>query len=106
MMDEPLASGGALTRGHLADVVSDMWDRSSFAALLVTHDVAEAVYLSDRVLVMSARPSRILAEIKVDLPRPRSQRHTRQLARFAELEAQVLDRVEEAGQAAMGAARP
>jgi NitT/TauT family transport system ATP-binding protein len=104
MMDEPFASVDALTRGHLEDVVSDLWERSSFAALLVTHDVAEAVYLADRVLVMSARPSRILAEIKVDLPRPRSQRHTRQLARFIELEAQVLDRVEEAGQAAMGTA--
>ena len=102
MMDEPFASVDALTRGHLEDVVADLWERSSFAALLVTHDVAEAVYLANRVLVMSARPSRILAEIAVDLPRPRSHHHTRQLARFAELEAQVLERVEEAGRAAIG----
>jgi NitT/TauT family transport system ATP-binding protein len=99
MMDEPFASVDALTRGHLEDVVADLWERSSFAVLLVTHDVAEAVYLADRVLVMSARPSRILAEIPVDLPRPRSQRETRQLARFVALEAQVLERVEEAGRA-------
>lgn len=105
MMDEPFASVDALTRGHLEDVVADLWERSSFAALLVTHDVAEAVYLADRVLVMSARPSRILAEITVDLPRPRSHHHTRQLARFAELEAQVLERVEEAGRASMGAGK-
>ncbi len=104
MMDEPFASVDALTRGHLEDVVADLWERSSFAALLVTHDVGEAVYLSDRVLVLSARPSRILAEIPVDLPRPRSQRHTRQLPRFVELEAEVLERVEEAGRAAVGAA--
>jgi NitT/TauT family transport system ATP-binding protein len=103
MMDEPFASVDALTRGHLEDVVAELWERSSFAALLVTHDVAEAVYLADRVLVMSARPSRILAEIAVDLPRPRSHHHTRQLTRFAELEAQVLERVEEAGRAAMPA---
>lgn len=102
MMDEPFASVDALTRGHLEDVVADLWERSSFAALLVTHDVGEAVYLSDRVLVLSARPSRVLAEITVDLPRPRSQHHTRQLPRFVELEAQVLERVEEAGRAAVG----
>jgi NitT/TauT family transport system ATP-binding protein len=106
MMDEPFASVDALTRGHLEDVVADLWERSSFAALLVTHDVGEAVYLADRVLVMSARPSRILAEIPVDLPRPRSQHHTRQLARFAELEAQVLERVEAAGRGATGIANP
>ena len=102
MMDEPFASVDALTRGHLEDVVADLWERSSFASLPVTHDVGEAVYLSDRVLVLSARPSRVLAEITVDLPRPRSQSHTRQLSRFVELEAQVLERVEEAGRAAVG----
>jgi NitT/TauT family transport system ATP-binding protein len=99
MMDEPFASVDALTRRHLEDVVSDLWERSSFAALLVTHDVAEAVYLADRVLVLSARPSRILAEIPVALPRPRSQGQTRLAPEFAELEAQVLARVEEAGRA-------
>jgi NitT/TauT family transport system ATP-binding protein len=105
MMDEPFASVDALTRSHLEDVVADLWERSSFAALLVTHDVGEAVYLSDRVLVLSARPSSILAEIPVDLPRPRSQRETRRLPRFIELEAQVLEHVEEAGRAAVEAAR-
>ncbi len=102
MMDEPFASVDALTRGHLEDVVSDLWERSSFAALLVTHDVAEAVYLADRVLVLSARPSRVLAEIQVNLPRPRSHGHTRLLPEFAELEAQVLQRVEEAGREMVG----
>lgn len=102
MMDEPFASVDALTRGHLEDVVADLWERSEFAALLVTHDVGEAVYLSDRVLVLSARPSRVLAEIEIDLPRPRSQSHTRRLPRFVELEAEVLERVEEAGRAAVG----
>lgn len=106
MMDEPFASVDALTRGHLEDVVAGLWERSAFAALLVTHDVAEAVYLADRVLVMSARPSRILAEIAVDLPRPRSHQHTRQLTRFVELEAQVLQRVEEAARSAPGSGNP
>lgn len=106
MMDEPFASVDALTRSHLEDVVAGLWERSSFAVLLVTHDVGEAVYLSDRVLVLSARPSSVLAEIPIDLPRPRSQRHTRLLARFAELQAQVLERVEHAGRATVGVADP
>lgn len=106
MLDEPFASVDALTRGHLEDVVADLWERSTFAALLVTHDVGEAVYLSDRVLVLSARPSRILAEIAVDLPRPRHQGRTRQLARFAQLEAQVLELVHEAGRGAVAANEP
>ena len=102
MMDEPFASVDALTRGHLEDVVADLWERSSFAALLVTHDVAEAVYLADRVLVLSARPSSVLAEIAVDLPRPRSHTQTRLLPEFAALEARVLERVEEAGRTMVG----
>ncbi len=73
---------------------------------LSPHDVAEAVYLADRVPVMSARPSRILAEVVVDLPRPRSHHHTRKLPRFADLEAEVLERVEEAGRAATDIASP
>jgi NitT/TauT family transport system ATP-binding protein len=102
MLDEPFASVDALTRGLLEDVVGDLWERSSFAALLVTHDVGEAVYLSDRVLVLSTRPSRVLAEVKIDLPRPRSQGSTRQLQRFVELEAQVLGLVHQAGRSAAG----
>jgi NitT/TauT family transport system ATP-binding protein len=97
MLDEPFASVDALTRGLLEDVVGDLWERSSFSALLVTHDVGEAVYLSDRVLVLSTRPSRILAEVHIDLPRPRSQGSTRQLQRFVELEAEVLGLVHQAG---------
>lgn len=102
MMDEPFASVDALTRGHLEDVVSDLWERSNFAALLVTHDVAEAVYLADRVLVLSGRPSRVLAEIKVDIPRPRSHGRTRLMPEFTALTGEVLERVEEAGRTMVG----
>lgn len=105
MMDEPFASVDALTRRHLEDVVADLCERSSFATLLVTHDVGEAVYLADRVLVLSARPSRVLADIAVDLPRPRSQGGTRTLPRFAELESRVLEQVEEAGRQVVAPAR-
>jgi NitT/TauT family transport system ATP-binding protein len=102
MMDEPFASVDALTRNHLEDVVQSLWTDSSFSVLMVTHDVGEAVYLSDRVFVLSARPSTILAEIKIDLPRPRSQMETRKMLRFVDLQAEVLERVEEAGRNSVG----
>lgn len=102
MMDEPFASVDALTRSHLEDVVQRLWSESNFSVLMVTHDVGEAVYLSDRVLVLSARPSTILAEIKIDLPRPRAQIETRSSLRFVDLQAEVLERVEEAGRASIG----
>ncbi len=102
LMDEPFASVDALTRNHLEDVVLALWSESKFAVLLVTHDVGEAIYLSDRVLVLSARPSTVLAEVKIDLERPRNQIATRSQARFAELHAEVLERVEAAGRLAVG----
>jgi NitT/TauT family transport system ATP-binding protein len=102
MMDEPFASVDALTRNHLEDVVLQLWEESEFAILMVTHDVGEAVYLSDRVLVLSARPSVVLAEIPIPLQRPRSQLETRRSTPFVDLQAQVLERVEHAGRSAVG----
>jgi NitT/TauT family transport system ATP-binding protein len=61
--------------------------------LLVTHDIDEAVYLADRVVVMSARPSVVVETVEVDLPRPRDQVTTKSLPRFAELRAHVLMRI-------------
>jgi len=93
MMDEPFASVDALTRAHLENMVQRLWAEAGFAALLVTHDIGEAVYLSDRVLALSSRPSTVLAEIIVDLPRPRG-RATRALPRFYELCDHVLSYIE------------
>src|SRR5215471_8938214 len=93
MMDEPFASVDALTRAHLENMVQRLWAEAGFSALLVTHDIGEAVYLSDRVLALSSRPSTVLAEIIVDLPRPRG-RATRALPRFYELCDHVLSYIE------------
>jgi len=98
LMDEPFASVDALTRAKLEDMVLDLWRQAGFAAILVTHDIGEAVYLSDRVLALSGRPSTILSEVRVDLPRPRSQSVTRAMPRFHELSSQLLALVEHAGQ--------
>jgi ABC-type nitrate/sulfonate/bicarbonate transport system ATPase subunit len=66
LLDEPFASLDALTRRELQDWLASTWRSGSEAALLVTHDVREAVYLSQRVYVMSPRPGRIVAEIEVE----------------------------------------
>jgi NitT/TauT family transport system ATP-binding protein len=72
MLDEPFAALDAFTREELWGVMQDLWMRRHFSAVLVTHDLREAVYLADTVYVMSKRPGRIIYERRVDLPRPRT----------------------------------
>jgi ABC-type nitrate/sulfonate/bicarbonate transport system ATPase subunit len=70
-LDEPFASLDALTRGQMQGWLTGALEREPRTVLLVTHDVEEAVVLADRVVVMSPRPGRAVAEVLVDLPRPR-----------------------------------
>jgi NitT/TauT family transport system ATP-binding protein len=85
LLDEPLANLDGLTRIAMQAELIALWERQRFTAFLVTHDVDEALYLAGRVLVLSRRPARILAEIAVDLPYPRH----RGSPRFAELRQHV-----------------
>ena len=71
MLDEPFAALDAFTREELWCVIRDLHASRGFTTVLVTHDLSEAVFLADRILVMSARPGRILEERVVDLARPR-----------------------------------
>jgi NitT/TauT family transport system ATP-binding protein len=73
LMDEPFAAVDALTRQKLHGLLLDIWTKARKTVLFITHDVYEAVMLSDRVLVMSRSPGQIDAEIHVDLPRPRAE---------------------------------
>ena len=89
LLDEPFGSVDAQTRESLEDLVLDIWQHSELSVLLVTHDIDEAVYMSDRVLVTSPSPLRIWEEITVDLPRPRGHLETKTLPRYAECRARV-----------------
>ncbi|MFM7044522.1 MAG: ABC transporter ATP-binding protein [Ilumatobacteraceae bacterium] len=71
LMDEPFAALDEITRTGMRGLVSRLVERRSITTLLVTHSIAEAVALSDRVLVTSPRPARVVADITIDLPRPR-----------------------------------
>ncbi|WP_354683607.1 ABC transporter ATP-binding protein [Cupriavidus necator] len=71
VLDEPLGKLDSLTRLAMQSDLVELWQRSRFSALLVTHDVEEALFLAQRVIVFSQRPARITAEISVDLPYPR-----------------------------------
>jgi len=72
MMDEPFAALDAFTREELWFVMQDLWLQRQFTAILVTHDLREAVYLADTVHVMSQRPGRFILRRAIDLPRPRT----------------------------------
>jgi NitT/TauT family transport system ATP-binding protein len=90
LLDEPFSSVDALTRMELHSLILDLWEEHGFTAVLVTHDVDEAVFLSDRVAVLSARPSVVLHEIPTRLPRPRDAIATRESQQFLAIRHELL----------------
>jgi len=72
LMDEPFGALDAQTRETMQEEVTRIWERTRKTIVFVTHDIEEAVFLGDRVIVLSARPGRIREDIRIDLPRPRT----------------------------------
>jgi NitT/TauT family transport system ATP-binding protein len=84
LMDEPFGALDALTRDHLNMELLRIWQRDRKTVILITHSIAEAVLLSDRVLVVSERPGRITHDVRIELPRPRDPTATRADPAFAD----------------------
>ena len=74
LMDEPFSALDAQTRQLMQEELLAIWERTRQTIVYVTHNIHEAVYMADRVIVLSRRPGRVLAEVKIELPRPRAER--------------------------------
>lgn len=91
LMDEPFGAVDAQTREQLQEELLKIWAQTENTVVFVTHSIDEAIYLSDRVVVMQARPGRIKEEVTIDLPRPRWEGDIKADPRFAQLRAHLRD---------------
>jgi NitT/TauT family transport system ATP-binding protein len=101
LMDEPFGALDSQTRVVMQEILTNMWQRLRLSVLFITHDIDEAVFLSDRVYVMTARPGRIKSELVVPLPRPRTPEMTAS-PQFASMVATIRALIREESLAAMG----
>ena len=93
LLDEPLAAVDAQTRAEMQDLLLDLAQRFRQTCVLVTHDVDEAVYVADRVVVLSSRPTRVVEQINVSLAKPRDQLETREDRVYLEIRHKVLSQI-------------
>jgi NitT/TauT family transport system ATP-binding protein len=94
LLDEPFAALDAQTRETMQLELLRVWNATRKTAIFITHDIVEAVYLADRVIVFTARPGRVKEILKVDLPRPRDLRVKRD-PRFLEIETRIWESIRE-----------
>jgi len=91
LMDEPFGAVDAQTREQLQEELLKIWAQTETTVVFVTHSIDEAIYLSDRVVVMQARPGRIKEDVRIDLPRPRWEGDVKSDPRFAQQRARLRD---------------
>jgi NitT/TauT family transport system ATP-binding protein len=101
LMDEPFGALDAQTRSVMQQILTNMWQRLRITVLFITHDIDEAIFLSDRIHVMTARPGELKAAIDVPLPRPRTPEMVTS-AGFMDLRASLIRLVREESLKAMG----
>lgn len=94
LLDEPFAALDAQTRETMQHELLRVWNATRKTAIFITHDLSEAIYLADRVIVFTARPGRVKLDVKIDLPRPRDLRLKRE-ARFVEIERAIWETIRE-----------
>jgi NitT/TauT family transport system ATP-binding protein len=104
LMDEPFASVDAQTRADLEDLVLRVRETYGVTVLFITHDIDESVYLADRVVVLTPRPTEVQETVSVDLPAPRDQVETKELPEFGHLRAHVYRAIKRPEEATVGAA--
>lgn len=97
LMDEPFGALDAMTRSALQDALIDIHRQAGMTIVFVTHDVDEALYLSQRVIVLSGKPATVGLDVRTDLPPERDQLTTRELPRYLELRHLVFNAIESAG---------
>lgn len=91
LLDEPFGALDALTRGAMQDELLELWEKNRKTVLMITHDVDEAVFLSDRIVILSNGPQATVAKIvKVDIPRPRTRGRVIDHPRYATIRKEVL----------------
>ena len=93
LMDEPFASVDAQTRTALEDQLLKLWDNMKLTILFVTHDIEEAVYVSQKVIVLSNRPTRVVENLGIDLGYPRDQITTRSEQKFISYRARIFQNI-------------
>ncbi|HVB88611.1 MAG TPA: ABC transporter ATP-binding protein, partial [Beijerinckiaceae bacterium] len=93
LLDEPMAAVDAQTRADMQDLLLQIAQRFGQTCVLVTHDVDEAVYMADRVVVLSNRPTRVVEILDVDLPQPRDQVETKESPTYLAIRHRVLSRI-------------
>lgn len=96
-MDEPFGSLDAQTRFELEDLVLKLREDLGITIVVVTHDIDEAVYLGDRVVVLGGRPSRVVDDVVVPIPRGREQLKTKSDPIFIELRTRVMEEIQRFG---------
>jgi NitT/TauT family transport system ATP-binding protein len=94
MMDEPFGSLDAQTRAMMQELLLSVWERTNKTVIFVTHDVDEAMFLADRIIVLTARPARVKEEIDMPLPRPRTYEMVTS-SRYVEIKRRVLELIRE-----------
>ena len=93
LMDEPFASVDAQTRMVLEDQLLSLWQKLGLTVLFVTHDIDEAVYLSERVIILCNRPTKVVDDVVIELDQPRNQIETRNTPAFAGYRSRILSEV-------------
>ncbi|MFZ2177760.1 MAG: ABC transporter ATP-binding protein [Rhodococcus sp. (in: high G+C Gram-positive bacteria)] len=100
LLDEPFGALDSLTRTEMQTWLQQVWQQYRWTVLMITHDIREAVYLSDRVIVLSARPATVRRQVTVDLPRPRELKMMTS-PEFADLEHELLEVLHEESRKAL-----